>query len=239
MKKISAIFCEHTTEFVKQYIVPEGCEILEVGCGDGDLAMHLIKLGAKVTGIDTDKQMINSAQEKGLDAKNISILNYHSKQKYDMVFFTRSLHHIHELEACLLRSRGLLKDSGLLILEEFDLKNINLSTLKWYYEQLAANIPHQEPSQNNLVHRWDIEHYHNPALHNGGQMIEKIEQMFTIHKIERCAYLYRNICNALPNNPENIRLARNILTNESNLILEGKILPVGLRVIARKTTKQE
>lgn len=41
-----------------------GCEILDIGCGDGELAAELTKRGAIVTGIDPSPAMIEAARER-------------------------------------------------------------------------------------------------------------------------------------------------------------------------------
>jgi ubiquinone biosynthesis O-methyltransferase len=43
-----------------------GRTVLDVGCGDGELAVELWKRGAKVTGIDVSARMIESARERAL-----------------------------------------------------------------------------------------------------------------------------------------------------------------------------
>lgn len=41
-----------------------GCKILDVGCGDGELAVELVKRGAIVTGIDGSAAMIEAAKKR-------------------------------------------------------------------------------------------------------------------------------------------------------------------------------
>ena len=40
-----------------------GRRVLDVGCGDGDLAIDLTKRGARVVGIDSSSVMINAAKQ--------------------------------------------------------------------------------------------------------------------------------------------------------------------------------
>ena len=46
----------------------EGEHILDLGCGDGTLAIELEKSGAKVVAVDLSKEMVEKSREKGLDA---------------------------------------------------------------------------------------------------------------------------------------------------------------------------
>jgi ubiquinone biosynthesis O-methyltransferase len=42
----------------------DGCRVLDVGCGDGELALELTRRGANVTGIDASAAMIDKARER-------------------------------------------------------------------------------------------------------------------------------------------------------------------------------
>lgn len=53
--------------------VPEGAQVLEIGCGTGELAEMLIARGATVTGFDSSREMLDVARNriaaKGLEDK--------------------------------------------------------------------------------------------------------------------------------------------------------------------------
>ncbi|WP_338448452.1 methyltransferase domain-containing protein [Niallia oryzisoli] len=72
----------------------KGEDILDLGCGTGDLAMKLFDFGANVTGVDQSENMIHTAKNKYpfiqfivQDAVN---LNYH--HEFDAVFSNATLH---------------------------------------------------------------------------------------------------------------------------------------------------
>lgn len=44
--------------------VPEGAEVLDVGCGTGGVTRHLLKRGCAVTGVDRSAQMLAVAERK-------------------------------------------------------------------------------------------------------------------------------------------------------------------------------
>ena len=46
-----------------------GERILDLGCGDGTLAVRMIDRGAEVVGIDNSPEMIDAARAKGIFAK--------------------------------------------------------------------------------------------------------------------------------------------------------------------------
>jgi 2-polyprenyl-3-methyl-5-hydroxy-6-metoxy-1,4-benzoquinol methylase len=47
-----------------------GREVLEIGCGDGRLARRVAGLGASVTAIDLDAELVRSAAVKALESPN-------------------------------------------------------------------------------------------------------------------------------------------------------------------------
>jgi len=46
-----------------------GMSVLDVGCGDGDLALQLWERGAQVTGIDASQEMIDAAHVRAKNQK--------------------------------------------------------------------------------------------------------------------------------------------------------------------------
>lgn len=74
----------------------QGEEILDIGCGTGDLAHSLTELGATVTGIDQSENMIKQAQEKypaiSFQVANANELSFN--QQFDAVFSNAALHWI-------------------------------------------------------------------------------------------------------------------------------------------------
>ena len=178
------IFAEETLNFVLQHINPKGLRVLEVGCGSGEFAARLMEAGATLVAIDTSQEAIEAALSKGIDAIKASFLSF-SDNPFDIIIFTRSLHHIHELETALAQAKSLLKPTGKLILEEFDLANVDHNTTRWYYDTLtllAALIPNNEYAAyvEDPLKRWEADHAHEPPLHTGNAMINQLETLFKI-----------------------------------------------------------
>lgn len=67
-----------TTERLERQLILEllgdvsSCRVLDVGCGDGELAVELAKRGAIVTGIDTSAAMIAAAKDRA-KRHNVSV----------------------------------------------------------------------------------------------------------------------------------------------------------------------
>jgi len=114
-------------QFVSQYgedliswLQPqEGENILDLGCGTGQLADRIKLHGAKVTGIDASPEMIAKAKEKypGIeflvkDARSFSFI-----EKFDAVFSNATLHWINEADKVIHCAKQCLRTGGRFVLE--------------------------------------------------------------------------------------------------------------------------
>lgn len=99
--------------------------ILDVGCGRGELSYTLSKSGAHVTGIDDSSSAIKTAKAKYLansSMKNLefiqdNFLNHKFNKKYDRIIATDLIERVPEdkLELVILKIAELLKEDGLFI----------------------------------------------------------------------------------------------------------------------------
>ncbi|MEB3101473.1 trans-aconitate 2-methyltransferase [Ferviditalea candida] len=71
-----------------------GEKILDLGCGTGDLADEMTKLGADVTGLDASEEMISRAREKYPELRFIigRAESFRAEEPYDAVFSNAALH---------------------------------------------------------------------------------------------------------------------------------------------------
>jgi len=79
-------------------IVKPGMRVLDIGCGVGFTAKHLIKMEAIVTAIDISPQLVEFAM-KMVGHKNIAyivgdICKFESNKKFDLIVFADSFEHI-------------------------------------------------------------------------------------------------------------------------------------------------
>lgn len=121
------VFSEETPKYVQSYLTIKGKRILEIGCDAGGFVYKLMKMGVLLTACDTDEKLILLAKEKGLSAFHIDFLLLKDKL-FDVIIFTRSLHHIQNLEKAIAHSKLILAKGGKLIIEDFDLEMINIYT---------------------------------------------------------------------------------------------------------------
>jgi len=156
--------------------------VLEIGCGSvPHLAVALHARGHHVTGIDP------SLTELSLKAGNETLrlvksdfiewdheqhLQKHQHQYFDVVLFTKSLHHIPDVDNALVKAWSLVKpQNGLLLIEEFAREAINEVTATWvfgtYDSFRAAGF-----TKRKTHHPWDktdvdgsVHHHHSGSHH--------------------------------------------------------------------------
>ena len=96
-----------------------GEEILDLGCGTGDLAQLITDRGARVTGIDSSKEMIDAAREKypWINFDIQSATDFSFNKKFDAVFSNAALHWILEKEKVVKQVYQCLKPKGRFVAE--------------------------------------------------------------------------------------------------------------------------
>lgn len=104
----------------------KGIDILELGCGSGELAVWFALQGARVTGIDVSDESILLAKKRAEENGVASETNFMAcpaeaipapSASFDVVFINVSLHHL-ELEQALAECKRLLKPKGRFIAVE-------------------------------------------------------------------------------------------------------------------------
>jgi len=236
MKSNIDIFSDETLKYVQKYI-GKNKKVLEVGCGSGDFGLKLMQSGVLLTACDTNEEAVLLSKSKGLPAIHIDFLSIKNVQ-FDIVIFTRSLHHIHQLEKAIDHCKSLLADGGILIIEDFDLNMIDHNTARWYYDTRSivsvCTIGNSLDYIENPLETWVHDHQHEHALNTGEEMIKYIDDEFDIVTVERSAYLYRSICGKLNDYKNSYHITKKVLEIENGLIDKQTILPNGLRIVARK-----
>lgn len=97
----------------------EGENILDVGCGTGDLAELISKKGANVLGIDSSEDMIYKAKEKypHIEFLIASASDFRFARKFDAVFSNATLHWVLEKEKAIDCIYKCLKPKGRFVAE--------------------------------------------------------------------------------------------------------------------------
>lgn len=107
-----------------------GERILDLGCGTGDLAYQLDKLGVNVTGVDKSENMIDQAKSKyphvKFEAFDATDLVY--KEEFDAVFSNATLHWVKPAKDALDCVYNALKQGGRFVAEFGGKGNVQLIT---------------------------------------------------------------------------------------------------------------
>ncbi|MYL22390.1 methyltransferase domain-containing protein [Halomonas alkaliantarctica] len=89
-----------------------GERILVLGCGDGVLTERLLKQGVEVVGVDTVKERVTAAQERGVDARVMDAYKMTFDREFDAVFSIGLLHWMLDPQTVLAGVKRALKPGG-------------------------------------------------------------------------------------------------------------------------------
>lgn len=105
-------------------------QILDIGCGTGDLAHKIYQHGAHVTGVDKSENMVHQANIKYPDvtfiAKDVLELEYNNS--FDAVFSNATLHWVKQPEETLQHIYNSLKSGGRFVAEFGGKDNVQIIT---------------------------------------------------------------------------------------------------------------
>lgn len=95
---------------------PKG-HLLELGCGSGQILKRMQQMGWQVEGVDFDSSAVENARSKGLKVHfgTLEAQNY-PDNKFDVIFMSHLLEHIHDPLRLLKDGYRILKPGGQLIL---------------------------------------------------------------------------------------------------------------------------
>lgn len=216
--------------------------VLEVGCGDGHVAVELKRLGYRVTGVDADSRVTARARKRGVSAITASWPDY-ERRPVDAVAFTRSLHHIGPLAAAAERAHQLLKPGGVLLLEDIAFEEVDARALRWFVDvlrthperALVARSRHElVPNLLAAKHPIDAWHaHHDHDLHGAVAMAKAIAVHFDIRSTASAPYFYRYLVPVLPKTSKAAALIEDVLREEQGAGARGELTLIGRRIVGR------
>lgn len=166
---LSDVVVPHTLVNLKPLLPAPPARVLEVGCGRGALAAALAKLGYDVTGVDRSPDAAAAARERGVRVIEADV--HEVSGAYDVVLFTRSLHHAEDLDGILAHAAS-LAPNGQLVIEEFGWERVDQAAADFLYDNqallVAAGVLDHEPPAEDLLATWVTGHEH---LHRGDAML--------------------------------------------------------------------
>jgi SAM-dependent methyltransferase len=117
--------------FVTAHLPAPPARVLEVGCGGGALARALVESGHEVTAIDPKAP-------DGPPFLRVTLEELETRDRFDAVVASASLHHLHDLPAALDKIHGLLVPGGVLIVDDYAKERVDRPTAEWYYDRRQA-----------------------------------------------------------------------------------------------------
>ncbi|MBX7172400.1 MAG: methyltransferase domain-containing protein [Pyrinomonadaceae bacterium] len=104
--------------------------ILDLGCGTGDLTEKIAQSGAKVIGIDSSAKMIELAKAKfpNIDFRQLNAIDFELNQQFDAIFSNAVLHWILEKEKVIKQIYSHLINGGRLVAEFGGAENVEILT---------------------------------------------------------------------------------------------------------------
>jgi 2-isopropylmalate synthase len=113
------------TPFVSQLALPvvkllspqQNELILDVGCGEGTLAVEIERYGAKVIGIDSSEDMVSQSREKGIETHVGSVTDLPYNEEFDAVFSNATLHWVKDAKSAVRNIAKSLKPGGRFVAE--------------------------------------------------------------------------------------------------------------------------
>lgn len=199
-------------EFVASVLPPPPSRVLEVGCGEGELARSLEKRGFAITAIDPEGP-------RGSIFQRVSLEEFVDTRPFEAVVANRSLHHIHDLAGALEKIRRLLRPGGVLILAEFGWEQMDETTAAWYVSR-DAHSGDSASTAKEFLDDWTAEH---EGLHDSATLRQALERSFATSSFEWVPYIAENHLER----PE-------LMEEEQTLMQSGAINPIGFRYVGTR-----
>lgn len=251
MFEIGVFAVRYTLDRLGPLLPPPPARLLEAGCGTGALAEALGALGYQVTGVDPDAEACAAAAARGVAVRNVGIGEVAlGGDDYDAVLFTRSLHHVDDLEGTVAHAVELVGPGGLVVLEEFARERVDRAAAGFVYDTLGLlvtsgafglheHLPPVDPDED-PVGRWERERGEasERPLHTGGAMLSALAAAgATVESAVDTEALWRLVFPPAADWFADDRtvgaLVESVRRTERRRIDEGTLAPVGMVVAAR------
>ena len=121
-----------TVAFLTKHL-PVSAQLIEVGCGEGHVTQALSNRGYRAVGLDADSESVAIANDRGVAVIQATWPEFESAP-VDAIAFTRSLHHIGNLQRAVQKAHDTLKPNGKLLVEDFAFEAVDEATIAWFID---------------------------------------------------------------------------------------------------------
>jgi SAM-dependent methyltransferase len=160
-------------DFVLSQLPLKRSRVLEVGCGDGQLALAVAASGHDVTAIDPVAPV-------GPIFERVTLEEFAASHPFEFVVACRSLHHVPDLDLAL---DTIAQLAPLLIVEEFTWDRLDERTARWY----LAHLNGPSRTVDRCLREWDEEH---EGLHGYETLRAGLDRRFNERFFAWRPYLY-------------------------------------------------
>lgn len=122
----------------------KGSTILEVGCSYGNFLSYIKAKGYNVYGIEPGENAAQRAREAGLDVETVSLEDYQTDKKFDLIIMRHVLEHLADPVTSLKKMSGFLNDNGRIycILPNSNAVDRKIFKNDWYAWQIPFHFFH-------------------------------------------------------------------------------------------------
>jgi SAM-dependent methyltransferase len=199
-------------DFVLRQLPDARVRVLEVGCGDGEVALALARAGCLVTAIDP-------RAPEGPIFRQVRLEDFDGEGGFAAVIASVALHHVHDLGGAVDRIADLLAPAGLLILDEFDRERLRGATARWYHEERRRRDETVPDDWQTWLREWHEEH---GDIHSAAELRRELGRRFVERSFEWRPYLF------------SYALGDELEPAERALIESGEIDAVGFRWVGER-----
>lgn len=220
----------YTYAFVRSALPASAQVLLEVGCGDGELAGRLLADGFDVVAVDADPTCVEAAKARGVDARQAEWPAAPSGQ-FDAILFTRSLHHVDALDASVEAAIRSLRPEGRVIVEDFRAEGGSARSSEWYLSMVRelsdGGTLINDADAGELVGKLAPARHDGHQLHSSKAIAAALERHFAV-RTAGAAYYFRYLEPFL----RDAGAAQWLLDIELERLAAGELDPLGQRFIA-------
>ena len=237
------IATDETLAFIHEWLGNDRRRVLEVGAGEGHVAAALRGRGHEVVALDVDAESVAKACARGVDARVAGWPDF-DDTPFEAVIFTRSLHHIEDLDGAVARAVDLIVPKGLVLVEDFAFSALDDATVGWFRDLLrvigaAIDLDAPEDSMVSLVlagraSESIIETDCHHDLHAWNRMQDALLDWFSPVDSRSAPYLYRYLVRIAPERAELTNVVTEVLAGEVAAAARQWIRPIGRRFVGRR-----
>jgi SAM-dependent methyltransferase len=196
--------------FVLGSLPPPPARLLEVGAGDGELAVALAEAGYDVVAIDPAATVDHVRAIPLVEVPD-------APASFDAAVAIVSLHHVEPLRESCRRLADVVRPGGTLVLDEIDVERFDEGAAGWWLEQRGPRDHDHAPGTPEEIVAF-LRHH----IHDLETIQDALAEWFELGPPTRGPYLYRWELGSEKRGPE------------ESLIATGELPAVGVRIVGTR-----